>query len=80
MPVTVEELHDELELAALQVCDGAPPGPLQAQRVRRAIDDVLRRHGLRARVEVLGGGQAARVHLMPKGPRVQAVVITVHTT
>lgn len=68
------DLHDDLELACAQVWDGSPAGPLQAQRVRRAIDDVLRRRRLRATVEVDAGGQAARV-VVQGTPRVKAVVI-----
>jgi len=78
-PVTVDELHDELELACAQVMDGAPASRLQASRVRRCIGDVLRRHGLQGEVEVLAGGQVARVVLPPAGRRVEQVVITVHT-
>jgi len=75
--VTLDDLRDELELACAQVMDGAPAGALQASRVRRCIGDVLRRRGLSAQVEVLAGGQAARVVLRPRGPKVQQVVIRI---
>jgi len=76
--MTVDELHDELEQACMEVMDGAPASRLQASRVRRAVGDVMRRHGLKGTVEVLAGGQVARVRLAPRAPEAKQVVITVH--
>ncbi len=70
-----ERLREELELAAMEVWDGAPAGPLQASRVRRAIGDVLRKNRLQGHIEVLHGGQAARITLAPRAPRARQLVI-----
>ena len=75
--VDLNALHDELEVACMEVFDGSPAGALQASRVERAIGDVLRRRGLRGQVQVTAGGQAARVVLLPNGPRAKQVVLTV---
>ena len=71
----LRELHDALESACLDVMDGSPPSRLQASRVERAIGDVLRRRGIRARVEVGAGGQTAKVTCLVRGPRGNQVVL-----
>ncbi|MCB9677875.1 MAG: hypothetical protein H6737_22430 [Alphaproteobacteria bacterium] len=72
----MEELHEALEIAVLDVLDGSPPGPLFASRVKRECGDVLRKRGLQGTIEVTQGGTHVRV-LVKRGRRVETVVVTV---
>lgn len=70
-------IREALEDAMLDVLDGSPPGPLLAGRVHRTAVEVLRRMGVRARVEVSQGGQRLHVAVHERS-RVRSVVLTFH--
>lgn len=70
-----DAIREALEDAMLDVFDGSPPGPLLAGQVHRTAVEVLRRLGIRARVQVSHGGQRLHVGLQERD-RVRTVVLT----
>lgn len=73
----MDDLAEALELAVLDILDGAPPGPLFASRVRRVVVETLRRRGLDGTVHTFDGGTRVQVGIRERD-RVRTVVFSLH--
>ena len=72
--MTLETIREELEIAVMPLLDGAPAGQLLANQVRMRCEATLQRLRVRAKVEVLHGGQLVRVGLVD-GDRVRSIFV-----